>query len=97
MKKKHAASAKGLELLIMWTKNKTASWLRALTDAEKTNLFHEARKDKKLEARYKERKEQVRKRQLEILKEKQKIKDQAEEKQYRKRVECVKEMEDAAI
>ena len=97
LKMKPAASTKGLESLIMWTNNKTASWLRTLTDAEKTKLFHEARKDKKLEARYKERKEQVRKRRLEILKEKQKIKDQAEEKQYRKRVDCVKEMEDAAI
>ena len=48
MKMKPAASTKGLESLIMWTNNKTASWLRTLTDAEKTNVFHEARKDKKL-------------------------------------------------
>ena len=48
LKMKPAASAKGLESLIMWTNNKTSSWLRTLTDAEKTNVFHEARKDKKL-------------------------------------------------
>lgn len=60
---------------------------------EKKTLFEEARKDKKLETRFKKRKEEVKAKRLELLRNKQAAKDKAEDKQYRKWIECVEDLE----
>lgn len=97
LRMKPAASTLGLESLIMWSNNKTADWVRQLSEIERSETFERARRDKRLENRFKNRKAEVLRARAELLKAKQNTKVEKEGKQYRKRVECAKSLEGKSI
>ena len=84
---KPAARLISYEALVLWTNNKTTSWLNSLSPEDKQKCMAEARANtSKIMARYKERKQKIFQQREEKLLEKQRAKEKAERKQRQQRL-----------
>ena len=84
---KLAARLISYEALVLWTNNKTTSWLNSLSPEDKQKCMAEARANtSKIMARYKERKQKIFQQREEKLLEKQRAKEKAERKQRQQRL-----------
>lgn len=95
---KPAARLISHETLILWTNNKTTSWLNSLSPENKQKCVAEARANtSKIMARYKERKEKIFQPQKEKLLEKQRAKEEAERKQRQRRLNLVSSITELGV
>ena len=87
---KPAARLLSHEALVLWTNNKTTSWLNSLSPEDNEKCMAEARANtSKIMARYKERKEKIFQQRKEKLLEKQRLKEEAERKQRQQKLNLV--------
>ena len=93
IKNKPAAGVHVLEVVIMWTNNKTAEWLTSLDDMKKNQILDQARKSfPTMKAKLKEREAELKKKQLAKLKERQAKKEATEKKHHINRVQLTNKM-----
>lgn len=74
--------------MIMWSRNKSASWFNQKTDAERQILIEKAM-TLKMKVEYKARKEVLKNRKIEVVKDLQEAKRLLEEKRMNRRLESV--------
>ena len=87
------ANVETMQTLVMWSRNKTAYWFDQKSEVERRMLIEKAmRRSSKMHVKYKDRKDVLRKRKLEILHEHVAAKELLEKKLVHKKVKAVDEL-----
>eukprot|EP00057_Strongylocentrotus_purpuratus_P011916 XP_011666390.1 PREDICTED: uncharacterized protein LOC105439273 [Strongylocentrotus purpuratus] len=90
VRQKPSARTSSLEALIMWTNNKTSTWLHNLPQGKQAELLEEARsRAPAMMKKFKERTRDLKKEKWRLLEEKQKKKQQKDQRQVSERANLV--------
>lgn len=95
MRLKPSASTTAYESIIMWTNNKTSTWLNSLSNCEKNSIINDARKSApEIMELIKERQRSLYEKKLEILRAKQEKRVMQENKMYNQKVKLTNKLTD---